>query len=60
VVNKNNIAEKRRIVTGDIYENKWIVESGLSEGELVIVEGAVKVRDNIQVNIMNDNSKGDK
>ena len=60
VVNKNNIAEKRRIVTGDIYENKWIVESGLSEGELVVVEGAVKVRDNIQVNIMNDNSKGDK
>lgn len=59
VVNDKNIAVKRRIVAGDVYENKWIVESGLKEGELVIVEGAVKVRDNIQVNIMN-NDKGDK
>jgi membrane fusion protein (multidrug efflux system) len=48
-VNKNNIVEERRIITGKQLEDKWIVKSGLKESECVIVQGIQKIRPGIKV-----------
>ena len=39
----------RRVKTGPVVENLWSVESGLEEGEMVIVEGIQKVQPGITV-----------
>lgn len=44
VINKDNIAEVRRVATGASYQEKWVVLSGLNVGDKVIVEGIQKVR----------------
>lgn len=49
VVDKENIAHMRPIKTKGIFNNSWIVSEGLSEGDLVIVEGYQKVRDGMKV-----------
>jgi membrane fusion protein (multidrug efflux system) len=49
VVDKENIAHTRPIKTKGIFNDSWIVSEGLSEGELVIVEGYQKVRDGMPV-----------
>ncbi len=43
VVDKNNQVEKRRIETGALIGNNFIVKAGLSEGERIIVQGLQKV-----------------
>ena len=48
-VNKNNIVEERRIITGKQLEDKWIVKSGLKEGDVVVVQGIQKIRPGIKV-----------
>lgn len=44
VINKDNIAEIRRVQTGASYQEKWVVLDGLNVGDKVIVEGIQKVR----------------
>jgi membrane fusion protein, multidrug efflux system len=44
VVGESNKIELRTISTGDAVGDKWIVTSGLKEGETVVVEGLQKVR----------------
>jgi membrane fusion protein (multidrug efflux system) len=44
VVDKNNIAHIRPIKTRGIFKHSWIIESGLKEGEVIIVEGYQKVK----------------
>ena len=44
VVNENNTIEERTLSTGQTLGDQWIVESGLQEGERVVVEGLQKVR----------------
>jgi membrane fusion protein (multidrug efflux system) len=44
VVDSENIANVRPISIGQVVGNMWTVESGLNNGELVIVEGIQKVR----------------
>lgn len=44
VIDKNNIAEIRRIKTGASCQEKWVVLEGLNTGDKVIVEGIQKVR----------------
>jgi membrane fusion protein (multidrug efflux system) len=43
VVNSQNRVEARNIKADTAFGNKWIVSSGLAEGERVIVEGLQKV-----------------
>jgi len=44
IVDSQNRVELRRITTGAVIGGKWIVESGLSEGEQLIVEGIQKAQ----------------
>ncbi|NVM77877.1 membrane fusion protein (multidrug efflux system) [Duganella sp. SG902] len=44
VLNKEGKVEQRTLVTGGTLGNKWLVKSGLNEGDLLIVEGVQKVR----------------
>lgn len=39
VVGKNNKAEQRKITLGRAIDNRWLVTSGLSSGDQVIVDG---------------------
>ncbi len=44
VVNMQNQVEQRRITTGVAVGNLWAVETGLSAGDQVIVQGLQKVK----------------
>lgn len=50
IVNAENQVEQRDIQTGATAGDKWIVASGLTGGEKVIVEGLQKVRSGAKVN----------
>ena len=50
VVNKDNKIEMRSIKTGYIFGNDRIVESGLKDGDVVVVEGFLKVKEGSVVN----------
>jgi len=41
--------EKRRVTLGPQVDNDWVVEKGLSEGELIVVQGIQKVRPDMRV-----------
>lgn len=42
IVNDQNVVEQRRVVLGRIIGQRWVVESGLKEGESVVAEGFQK------------------
>lgn len=42
IVNDKNVVEQRRVVLGRIIGQRWVVESGLKEGESVVAEGFQK------------------
>lgn len=44
VLNKEGKVEQRILVTGGTLGAKWLVKSGLNEGDLLIVEGVQKVK----------------
>jgi len=46
---KGGKAERRQITTGDITNEGVIVETGLSAGETIIIEGQDKVSDGVMV-----------
>lgn len=48
-VDKDDQVVVRRVKTGPVIENLWAVESGLTEGEMVIVEGVQKVQPGMTV-----------
>jgi membrane fusion protein (multidrug efflux system) len=49
IVNAQMRVEQRSIQTGSVSGDKWIVSSGLKEGDRVIVEGLQKVRPGMAV-----------
>jgi membrane fusion protein, multidrug efflux system len=49
VVTPNNTAQTRQIVADYRTGNDWVVKSGLQPGEMVVVEGAAKLKPNIPV-----------
>jgi membrane fusion protein (multidrug efflux system) len=49
VVKPDNTVEVRNVTTGDTAGSNWIITSGLSAGEKVIVEGIQKVQDGMLV-----------
>jgi membrane fusion protein (multidrug efflux system) len=51
VVNKDNQAEVRTVEAGDWYKDQWIITSGLTAGDEVIVEGVNKVMNGQHVKI---------
>jgi membrane fusion protein (multidrug efflux system) len=50
LVGPDNRVEQRRITADRQVDQEWVVESGLREGETVIVQGLQKVRPGIVVN----------
>jgi len=56
VVNADNKVETRQITVGSTEGTDWIVESGLTVGETVIVEGLQKVRVGVAVNPVQQSS----
>ena len=52
VIDENNIAHKRSIETDGEQGNNWIIKSGISKDEKYVETGIIKVRDGVQVRIM--------
>ena len=50
MVDSDNKVSIRTIQLGERVGAQWIVETGLKQGERVVVEGAQKVREGMQVN----------
>lgn len=51
VIDEQNKAEFRPVVTGSWHGDDWFVDSGLADGETVVVDGALKVRAGAEVSI---------
>ncbi len=49
LVSKDNKAEQRPVITGDWVKDGWVVEEGLSGGEIVIVGGGMRLRPGTEV-----------
>jgi membrane fusion protein (multidrug efflux system) len=48
----NNKTEIREVEVGDWYQKNWIIQSGLVEGDVVIIDGVNKVRPGSPVHII--------
>jgi RND family efflux transporter MFP subunit len=58
-VDKDNQVVMRRVETGPVIDNIWAIETGLNEGDLVIVQGIQKVQPGMSVKTTtNDNGQG--
>ena len=52
VVNKDNVVEEKFIKISRAMGNSWLVSSGLSAGERVIIEGMQKVKPGASVSVI--------
>ncbi|MBE1281920.1 MAG: efflux RND transporter periplasmic adaptor subunit [Rhodobacteraceae bacterium] len=59
VVGQQSTVEQRYVTTGDSYGTAIVVEEGLQEGELVIVEGLQRVRPGAPVETVLDSQGGE-
>jgi len=50
VIDDDNRVERRTVETSDAVENKWVIVSGLSVDDKLLVEGSDKVRPGSEVN----------
>jgi multidrug efflux system membrane fusion protein len=48
---KDNIAHVRPVITGTVLANEISLEKGISQGELVVVDGADKLREGLKVDV---------
>jgi len=60
VIDGEGRAALRKVQLGQMYEDKWIVESGLKQGDVVIVSNLQKVRPGAPVTIANTPTGRDK
>lgn len=56
VVNADNVVEKRQINIQRSVGNRWLVESGLSANERIVIEGLQKIADGTEVEIVEKES----
>lgn len=54
VVDSNDTVQVRRIRTGASVQDRWVVESGLSDGETIVVQGVQKAVPGQKVHPMSD------
>lgn len=52
VVDGEGIARKRQVTTGHTANGRWVIESGISAGDRVVVEGLAKVRPDTPVKVV--------
>ena len=58
VVDSQDMVAERRITTSGTDGTDFVVESGLTQGDTVIVQGILKVRPGVPVNPVHDTSDG--
>ncbi|MFI8607246.1 efflux RND transporter periplasmic adaptor subunit [Pseudomonas sp. NPDC077649] len=51
VVDEQGIARMRQVGTGDTADGRWLITSGVSEGDRVVVDGLAKVRPDSPVQV---------
>jgi len=49
IVNGEGKIEQRSVETGDWVGDNWIIKSGLSKGDIVVVDGTIKIQPGVQV-----------
>ena len=52
VVDKDNKAQVRPVRTGELIGDKWIISEGLRGGEMVVVDGAIKLSPGAPVKVV--------
>lgn len=57
---EKNKAISKQIKLGNTYKEKWIVENGLKENDLLIVEGTNKIKNDMEVSYVNVDNKFEK
>ena len=57
VINDKGEAEFRPVKVGPWHENQWFIDEGLQGGETVVVQGALKLRAGVPVEIVEHESK---
>lgn len=55
VVNSEGKVEQRMVEAGDWFGDDWIIESGLSDGDVVVVDGTIKIQPGTQVRTVSAN-----
>jgi hypothetical protein len=58
-VDDTNTVKKRWIHTGPVLENRFVVKSGLDEGERIIIQGLQKVQPDMKVQTRSTEDKED-
>jgi membrane fusion protein (multidrug efflux system) len=53
VVDDTGVARVRKVSTGPTMNGRWVIYSGISAGDRVIVEGILKVRPDVPVKVSN-------
>ena len=49
IVNKDNVIESRTVSVGNISGDLWIINEGINEGDLVVIDALQKVRNGLTV-----------
>ena len=49
IIDSDDKARKRSIVTGAAYENRWVVLEGLETGDRLVVEGRMMLREGAEL-----------
>lgn len=60
IIDQEGKAEFRPIVTGPWLEDQWFINTGLRDGDTVVVDGALKLRAGVTVTISTDDKKQEK
>jgi len=58
VIDEEGKAEFKPITVGQWYGDEWFVDEGLEGGETVVVDGALKLRPDVQVKIVETGTNG--
>ena len=59
VIDADSTAEFRPVEVGAWYGDEWFIDHGLKDGETVVVDGALKLRAGVPVQIVEPDSKKD-
>ncbi|WP_339486562.1 efflux RND transporter periplasmic adaptor subunit [Pseudomonas sp. EL_65y_Pfl2_R95] len=60
VVDDKGVARVRQVSTGRTSKGRWVINSGVSEGDKVIVEGLTKVQPDTPVKVASETDTADK
>lgn len=59
VIGEDGIIHARAVELGEWHEDGWVIESGLTEGEIIAVDNLLRLRPGTPVNITDERTLGD-